>query len=228
MQLSRLSLIALGCIVPACVAPALADPPPLFRPNKDVAVQYRLPDSGSGGTAQSKSVTMYFTDHGDKMRFDAGDGQGYVVVDNAAKRTTVVMNERKIYIEHQMDPSSSPMLNMTDAVFTRTGTDTVAGLPCTVYQVVHHDVKGEACLTDDGLLLRSRGGSGGDQRMMEAVKVTYAPQPASLFLPPDGFQKFDMPAMGPGMGPGRMSPSGMSPGGMSPGAMPPGGMPPAR
>ncbi len=219
MRPSRFSLIALGCIMPACVASALADSPPLFRPNKDVAVQYRLPDGGgAGGTSQARSVTMYFTDHGNKMRFDAGDGQGYVVVDNAAKRTTVVMNDRKIYIEHQMDPASSPMMTMADATFTRTGSDTVAGLPCTVYQVVHHDVKGEACLTDDGLLLRSRGGSGGDQRMMEAVKVSYAPQPASLFLPPDGFQKLDMPAMAPGMGPG----------GMHPGGTPPAGMPPAR
>jgi hypothetical protein len=208
MRLFRLSLIALGCIMPACVPPALADSPPLFRPNKDVAVQYRLPDGGgAGGNSQAKSVTMYFTDHGDKMRFDAGDGQGYVVVDNAAKRTTVVMNERKIYIEHQMDPASSPMMSMADAVFTRTGSDTVAGLPCTVYQVVHHDVKGEACLTDDGLLLRSRGGSGGDQRMMEAVKVTYAPQPAALFAPPAGFRQVEMPAMGPGMGQGGMPPA---------------------
>ncbi len=208
MRLCLLSLIVVGCVAPACVIPALADPPPLFRPNKDVAVEYRLPGDGAGPGSQGKSVTMYFTDHGDKMRFDAGDGQGYVVVDNAAKRTTVVMNDRKIYIEHQMDPASSPMFGMTDATFTRTGSDTVAGLPCTIYQVVHHDVKGEACLTDDGLLLRSRGGSGGDQRMMEAVKVTYAPQPASLFIPPDGFKKLEMPSMGPGMGAGRMPPGG--------------------
>jgi Domain of unknown function (DUF4412) len=217
MRLSLIAFIAVGC-----VTPALADPPPLFRPSKDVAVEYRLPGEagGAGANAQGKSMKMYFTDHGDKMRFDAGDGQGYVVVDNAAKRTTVVMNDRRIYIEHQMDSASSPMLSMADATFTRTGSDTVAGLPCTVYQVVHHDVKGEACLTDDGLLLRSRGGSGGDQRMMEAVKVTYAPQPASLFMPPAGFQKLEMPSMGPG-GPGGGP-------GMGPGQMPPGGMPQTR
>jgi Domain of unknown function (DUF4412) len=208
MRSYLLSLIAVGCVAAACVMPALADPPPLFRPSKDVAVEYRLPGDGASPGSQGKSVTMYFTDHGDKMRFDAGDGQGYVVVDNAAKRTTVVMSDRRIYIEHQMDPASSPMLSMTDATFTRTGSDTVAGLPCTVYQVVHHDVKGEACLTDDGLLLRSRGGAGGEQRMMEAVKVTYAPQPASLFLPPNGFQKLEMPSMDPGMGAGRMPPGG--------------------
>jgi hypothetical protein len=99
---------------------------------------------------------------------------------------------------------------MKDATISRKGNDTVVGLSCSVYDIVHDGDQGEACITDDGLVLRSRSGAAGGPHTMEAVKVTYAPQPASLFVPPADFQKADVPALRGGM------------------TMPPAGAPPAR
>ena len=76
---------------------------------------------------------------------------------------------------------------------------------------------GEARLTDDGLALRTRASTPGDAQTMEAASVTYAQQPASLFVPPPDFQKLDMPATGGAMPPGSVAPDGGRP---APGAVP--------
>ncbi len=210
----------LGLIAPVPVTPALADPPPLLRPSKDVAIEYRVEAAQGDADPAAHIVTMYFTDQGDKMRFDGAGGHGYMIVDQKAKRTLIVMTAQHMYMEQGIDPSRSPLHAMEDATFTREGTDTVAGVACTVYQVTHNGEKGEACLTDDGLMLRSHSDTGGQSHGMVARKVEYAPQPASLFAPPAGFQKMDMSAMMRGA----MPPNGM-PGGVQGGTPGPGSQP---
>jgi len=54
-----------------------------------------------------------------------------------------------------------------------------------------HDRGGQVYLTGDGVLLRARGDDPDRNRQLEAVRVTYAAQPASLFETPAGFQKLD-------------------------------------
>jgi hypothetical protein len=85
--------------------------------------------------------------------------------------------------------------------FVRRGTETVAGLKCTLWEVTSREGAGSACVTDDGVLLRGRGndGKGG----IEATAVRYGPQPAALFRPPADFTKLEMPA---GMAPGARPP----------------------
>ena len=80
-------------------------------------------------------------------------------------------------------------------IFTRRGTETIAGLKCTVWDISARDGGGSACMTDDGVMLRGRGtdGKGG----IEATSVKYGTQPAALFKPPAGYSKLDVPPTAP-------------------------------
>lgn len=83
----------------------------------------------------------------------------------------------------------------TGTGYERRGTDTVAGVPCTLWQTT--DLRGSvvlACITADGVLLRA---SVGGHPVIEAKTVTYGPQPASLFAVPEGYHVVQHPPAGP-------------------------------
>lgn len=176
----------------AAAAPALADDHPLLRPGRDVAVEYRSGGTAQGpGTESGRVVTMRFASKNGRVRIDGHDGHGYAIVDIDAARMTLVMEERHVYLEQPADPAMLAMFQATNATFRKTGSDTVAGIACTTYAATIYGRNGQVCLTDDGVLLRARSADADRQRELEAVKVTYAAQPAALFEPPAGFQKMD-------------------------------------
>jgi len=94
--------------------------------------------------------------------------------------------------------------------FARKGTATVVGIPCTNWEVHRDNGSGTACITDDGLLLRGDSADGNSH--MIATKVSFGSLPDSVFQPPPGYRKMDMPAgaarpgMQPGMQPGAPKP----------------------
>jgi hypothetical protein len=55
-------------------------------------------------------------------------------------------------------------------------------------------------LTDDGVLLRARIDDPDRRPELEAVSVTYAPQPSDLFEIPDGFHRVYLPRLPHGFG----------------------------
>jgi hypothetical protein len=85
-----------------------------------------------------------------------------------------------------------------NTTFTRLGTDTVAGINCTVYDTKRQDRSGQVCLSDDGLMLRAKSDNPAQGGVLEATQVTYGSQSATLFAPPPDFQKMDMSSMGRG------------------------------
>ena len=180
----------------AMAAPAAADDhPPVMRPSRDVVVEYHVAGV-TAGQHRSDTVRMYFTDHGMKLRIEPVGQPGYSIVDRSAARMVMVMTQQHIYMEVPYDPQRVMAFEGKDTTFTRVGTDTVAGIGCTVYDAKRSDRSGQVCLSDDGLLLRAKSDdpaqAGGG---LEATSVTYGPQPASLFAPPPDFQKMDIPAM---------------------------------
>ena len=218
----RLQFMILAAFV--TVAPAMAEDRPLMRPDRDVEVDYHSTGMASGPNgAAGGVVTMHFTGAGNRIRIDAQNGRGSVIMDADGGRMIVLMVDRHMYIERPADPAMMPMLRMSNAHLMKTGTDTVAGLSCTVYDASGGDKKGQVCLTGDGVLLRARSEDG--QHELLATKVTYAVQSAALFEPPADFQKFDIPNMPGGMPPGMGGPPAGARG-MPPGMMPNG--PPPR
>jgi hypothetical protein len=198
-------------LIPALLAvttPALADGAPMIHPSRDVAVEYR-----SGAMAQGPAgaaVTMRFSSKSGRIRIDGASGRGYAILDPGAGEMTMVMEERRMYVERQADPGMIAMFKATNAAFKKTGSDTIAGVACTIYDATFNDHSGQVCLTGDGVMLRARSADADRQRELEAVTVNYAEQPANLFEVPAGYQKLEMPNMPPGM---NVGPHGGGPGG---------------
>jgi hypothetical protein len=184
-------VLALALAVAAAM-PAAAQDHPVLQPTRDVMVEYHM-IGVTPGDHRSDTVRMYYTDHGTKLRIEPLGQPAYSIMDRTAGRMIMVMTTQHMYTELPYDPKRVMAFEATDASFTRRGTDTVAGVGCTIYDVRRQDRSGQVCLSDDGLLLRVSGdvtgrGTGG----LEATRVAFGPQPASLFAPPPDFQKMDI------------------------------------
>lgn len=179
----------------ASVAPGLAqasEHPPL-TPTRDATVLYRAQGPRD---QEALSVRVYVS--GAKLRLEPASLPGYVIVDRGAGRAVMVMRQPHVYFE---TPAQSAMvrdlLPSERMRFTRKGSERIAGLPCTVWDVQAPGGRsGQACVTADGIVLRGQGrdpqyGSGS----IEAVSVIYAPQPAGLFQPPGGYVRMDIPRL---------------------------------
>lgn len=208
MQIRRFIILA----ALTAASPCLAEDRALFHPTRDVAVDYRS-SGGARDQGGDHTATMHYTTNGNRMRWENPDGKGYMIMDGDNARMTIVMTAQHMYMDQPADPSKMPIFQGNVAHLVKTGTDTVSGLSCTVYEGEMNAHKGQVCLTDDGVLLRARSHDADDPHEMVAVKVTYGTQDASLFQPPPDFKKFEMPVMPHGMPngiPGRMPP-GMTP-----------------
>lgn len=178
----------------ATLQPALAQDHPPLLPTRDVAVTYHLV---RGGKASPQDVRFYASAATNRVRFD-GTAFGYILVDRDAGTATMVIAPLKAYVDlpHHGPMTESFLLNK-DMTFTRTGSDTVAGLACTVWDVTAKRGGGTACVTDDGVILRGQGHvKTGESGGIEAVSVTYAAQPADMFNPPEGFHRLDVAKLG--------------------------------
>jgi hypothetical protein len=196
MQTRVLLAMVLG--LAAAVPAAAQDHPAVMRPSRDVMVEYHV-GGVSNGQQRSDTVRMYFADQGSKLRIEPVGQPGYSIVDRNAARMIIVMAPQHAYLEMPYDAKKVMSFDDKDTTFTRRGTDTVAGIGCTIYDAKRQDHSGQVCLSDDGLLLRTKGddpahGNG----ELEAVKVAYGPQSPSLFVPPPDFRKMDMSTMGRG------------------------------
>lgn len=179
----------------ASIAPGLvqaAEHPPL-TPTREATVLYRAQGPRD---REATSVRVYVS--GGKLRVEPATLPGYIIVDRGAGRALMVMRQPHIYFE---TPAQSALvrdfLPSERMRFTRKGSERVAGLPCTLWDVqAAQGRSGQVCVTSDGIVLRGQGhdpqyGSGS----VEAVSVTYAPQPAGLFQPPAGYLRVDIPRL---------------------------------
>jgi hypothetical protein len=189
----------------AVTAPARADNPPMIHPSRDVAVEYRssgVPTSRAPqgpAAAPGAAVTMRFSSKSGRIRIDGASGRGYAILDPDAGKMTMVMQERHMYAERPADPGMISMFKATNQSFKKTGSDTIAGVACTIYAATFSEHSGQVCLTNDGVMLRARSADPDRQRELEAVTVNYGDQPAALFEVPAGYQKLEMPNPPPGM-----------------------------
>ncbi len=181
---------AVAAAVLAVALPAVASANPTLRPTRDVVVQYNVSGS-AGGPGKSSEVTIHYKAGGQRMRIEPQGQPGYMIVDRTTGHMDMVMPAQRVYMDLPYDPKKIMNFEQNDARFSRRGTDTVAGLQCTVYDVENRGHSGQVCLTDDGVMLRAHGGGAQHSGRLRAVKVTYETQPDSLFTPPPGFHKMD-------------------------------------
>ena len=159
--------------------PAVAETLPAYLPARDVAVTYHV----TGAPAGPLDVVARWSARLLRARIEMGPV--YVLADTRARTARLVMEQANLTVEL---PSGNvdAYLPGPGTRFSRTGTDTVAGLSCTAWRAETAKGSGTACLTDDGVLLRGTGvdrnGRGGGS--IEASAVVYADQPVALFQGP--------------------------------------------
>ncbi len=192
-----LPILALAVGLAAALPAAAQDHPAIMQPTRDVMVEYHVAGAMQGAQ-RSDTIRMYFADHGMKMRIEPVGQPAYSIVDRGAARMVMVMAEQRAYMELPYDPKRVMAFDDKSATFSRVGSDTVAGISCTIYDTKRQNNSGQVCLSDDGLMLRAKSDSQspGGGGVMEATRVSYGPLAATLFAPPADFQKMDMASMG--------------------------------
>ena len=148
------------------------------------------------GGAGPHNIKLSYLAAAGRARIEQSDGPGYLIVDRAAGHAMLVMEPMQSYIDMPFDARTGSALLLDDRMrFTRAGSDRVAELPCTLWDVASDKTKARLCITDDGVILRGEGndptrGAG----RMTATSVSYVALSAALFSPPAGFRRMEMPA----------------------------------
>lgn len=177
---------------------AIAQPAPVLIPARDVAVTYRL-----GGAAASQlpggapdGVRLAWDAAGQRLRAEPIGRPMYALTDLPRRVADIVFAGQGTYMETRIkggDPQT--LLAGRDVRFTRRGTEHLLGMDCTVWTIRSQKIDGTGCVTADGVILRAEGTIDGRPGSLQAQSVSYAKQPASAFVPPDGFARMSLPGM---------------------------------
>lgn len=191
----RLALVLAACALalPAA-AQAQGQDRPRLEPARDVAVSYRLVGQGAQG-----QVALSWRATARQARLDNPDGS-YMVADIGAGSGFMASDQhRELALLGAPPPDAGiPGLVPPGGRFVREGQDRVAGQDCTQWRVELSDgSRGRACITSDGVVLRSLGSAPGQpEQGLEAVSVSYAAQNPARFTRPPGYR--EVPAEPPG------------------------------
>ncbi len=181
-------------LLAAPLATAQAQDRPRLEPTRDVAVSYRL--VGQGGQGQ---ISLSWRAAGRQARLDNPDGS-FLVADLAAGSGFMAHDQHRELMPLGAPPTDAgiPGLIPPGGRFTRGGTETVAGQECVVWRIELSDGgRGRACITTDGVVLRSLGNAQGQpEQGLEASSVTYAAQAPARFNRPAGYREVAPPPAG--------------------------------
>ncbi len=199
----RLSLFAILATTVLLGAAALAQAPAQF--SADMSIH-----SGRGEDMKGK---LYFG--GKKIRMDM-DSRGRSIsniTDLNAKKAYVLMNEQKMYMEHDLNgpmgpmgrgprlpefkeyDASNPCANQEGVTCKKTGTETVNGRSCDVWEFYKDGQKQSTAWVDQKLHIPVKTVHA-DGTSVELTNIKEGPQPASEFEVPSDYQKMDMGGMG--------------------------------
>ena len=214
----RWIVVATGLLGSFCAAQAAEHPP--LAPTRDVTVAYQVRASqmpsgamGRGDGQDGQTIKMSYSVASGRLRIEQVSLPGYMLVDRAAGRVTMVMEPMQTFMDMPLDDKAGAGLLLNDKMrFVRGGGDKVAGLACTVWTVTSGQTTARLCITEDGVILR---GEGSDPKRgtgkLVATAVTYAAQPVAKFSAPPGFHRMEMPSAGlpsGGMGSKSLRPPG--------------------
>src|ERR1700753_3703163 len=148
---------------------------PVIQPTRDVAVQYHIVGESMVGPEPGHldKIKISYEAGGQRMRIEPGGQPAFMIVDKSAGRMMVVMSGQKMYMEMPYDARRMMDFSPANAKFTPRGTETVAGLKCTEYDVQSQQHNGSVCLTSDGVMLRAVSEDPQHQGSIEATNVAY-------------------------------------------------------
>jgi hypothetical protein len=182
-------------------ASARADDQPPLVPTRDVAVTYHVQDPQGA----SRVVHMYFDAADQRVHIDMSSQPGFLVIDHKSGEVMMVNSATRSYIQVPAPPAMGNLMFRTpDLHLVRQGTQTVAGFPCTVWQMSQGGHEGgDACITSDGVVLSGKPANApSPDTGIKATAVSYGPQPPALFAAPAGYQRIQPTMAPPGPPPG--------------------------
>ncbi len=179
-------LAAIATLIP--LAGAQAQP---REPTRDFAATYTM-QSG----ADSTTMTMAYSVALNRHRIEIADAGMVMIHDRVAGKVLMLNEQMRMVMEVPLTPQQSQLLTIPpDASMTRKGSDRVAGIACTIYDIVHKGGQsGTACISADGILLRAQARQGERQGTMQATRVELATQAPAKFQAPEGWQTMQQPA----------------------------------
>jgi hypothetical protein len=187
-----LLLVATLAAAAAPLRPAAAQDRPPMMPSRDVSVTYRVEGGG-----QSSEMKLSWLNAQQTMRMDLPNGAGWSLTDMKSGRIRMVMDPQRMVMEVPRQAGAAggpPMQPSPTARFTRGGTESILGQTCTVWRMEDGGTRGEACVTADGVMLRSQGASpDGTTGSMSATAVDFGAQDPARFRVPADYRTMQMP-----------------------------------
>ncbi|ABI62865.1 putative secreted protein [Granulibacter bethesdensis CGDNIH1] len=171
----------------ACLA---AETAPLVIPSKNVQVLYDTVDPD--GSRHQAMVTVLAS--AGKLRIETPNSKDYIIIDRKAGNGVMVIDGQKSVMP--LPPGAAQSMTFEppkNARFNKTGTEVIAGQPCTVYDVTEPNAQGSiVCLTADGVLLNAheRAQNGAS---LTAVKVSYSNITPAYFDVPQEYRMMRQP-----------------------------------
>ncbi|MDJ0389613.1 hypothetical protein QMO56_15965 [Roseomonas sp. E05] len=163
-----------------------------LAPQQDVAVTYRL--SGAQGALMRRSWLA--AEARLRVEFGPVPGRaGYTILDGRGKRAFMVSDVARTVTVLPW-PSEAGLQDpalRADARFLREGQERIAGAPCILWRIEPPGAPPvRACITADGVLLRSETEIEGHRLAREAIELRYGPQEPARFHPPEGYAVIDL------------------------------------
>ncbi|RFD20753.1 hypothetical protein DY926_04105 [Komagataeibacter melaceti] len=179
-----------ACLLVGTVRPAPAATPdaqtPYVTPQDDVDVTYTIYPPHD--TREVMTQRMRWSSGRMMQRVDPGNASTYMITDYHAGTLTVVNADQKVRTVIPAPGAANVQMGQrAQGNWLRTGTATVAGTTCNLWQTQDTDQRpSEICYTDDGVMLEViRDG----RVMVEASSVTRAPQGEDVFAIPSGLKE---------------------------------------
>lgn len=158
---------------------------PALVPDHDVVVTYRLTSNVRNTPDQ---VRIIMKAGGRQVRIEPQNAPGYGLIDRAAHRADMVLPQPHLVMKLDIGQTIDKYLNDPAARFRRLGPGSVAGRACTRWAMHAPEADGEGCVTADGVILQAAGHNRRNEHgTADAIAVTDAPQPDSLFKVPAGY-----------------------------------------
>jgi hypothetical protein len=163
---------------------ARAELRPLLAPTHDVIVEYEVAPQGRVPVG----IRVAIQAGGARLRITSPELPTTFLVDRPAGEASILLPMLRAYSDLRIGRYDPERTFLKGAHFARTGHRHMAGHDCTAWHADSAEGSADACITDDGVILRGSAATArnGELGAIIALRVSYeALPPADFAVPPD-------------------------------------------
>ena len=167
---------------------------PLLAPTRDVTVEYEVAPAGRAPLG----VRVAIEAGGQHLRITSPELPTTFLVDRGAGMAQIVLPLLRAYTDMKIAKFDPQRTVLRGAHFTRGGSARVAGRDCVNWHAESSQGTADACITDDGVIMRGAANSArrGNLGQLVASRVIYGTVPQAAFEVPPDFQHSPFPLTG--------------------------------